>query len=130
MSVYTVEKWGSWMVCVDGRPIQGICCATKEEAEALVPRVKARYMELPAVKLYKDKAGEYRWRLVAGNGQIVADSSEGYTRLDDVERAWGTVREIFEGWASQGGVMHVFMPCQAHQHDGFCKVDQGNCVTP
>jgi uncharacterized protein len=26
----------------------------------------------------KDKAGEYRWRLQAGNNEIVADSNEGY----------------------------------------------------
>ena len=29
-------------------------------------------------KLYKDRAGEYRWRLVHENGNIIADSSEGY----------------------------------------------------
>jgi uncharacterized protein YegP (UPF0339 family) len=30
-------------------------------------------------ELYKDSAGEYRWRLKAANGEIVAISSEGYT---------------------------------------------------
>jgi len=29
-------------------------------------------------KLYKDRTGEYRWRLVHENGNIIADSSEGY----------------------------------------------------
>lgn len=29
-------------------------------------------------ELYKDARGEYRWRLKAGNGRIVADSGEGY----------------------------------------------------
>ncbi|ARS27816.1 YegP family protein [Sphingomonas sp. KC8] len=28
--------------------------------------------------LYKDKAGEYRWRLVHNNGNILATASEGY----------------------------------------------------
>ena len=28
--------------------------------------------------IYKDSAGEYRWRLRAGNNQIVAVSGEGY----------------------------------------------------
>lgn len=28
--------------------------------------------------LYRDKAGEHRWKLVASNGRIVADSGEGY----------------------------------------------------
>lgn len=29
--------------------------------------------------IYRDSTGEYRWRLVAGNGQTIADSGEGYT---------------------------------------------------
>jgi len=32
-------------------------------------------------EIYKDKAGEWRWRLVAANGKKVADSGEGYTTL-------------------------------------------------
>lgn len=28
--------------------------------------------------VYKDKAGEWRWHIVARNGRIVADSGEGY----------------------------------------------------
>lgn len=31
-------------------------------------------------QVYKDKAGEWRWRLRAKNGRIVADSGEGYKR--------------------------------------------------
>lgn len=29
-------------------------------------------------EIYKDAAGEWRWRLRAVNGRIVADSAEGY----------------------------------------------------
>ena len=29
-------------------------------------------------QLYKDKAGEWRWNLKAGNHETIADSSEGY----------------------------------------------------
>lgn len=29
--------------------------------------------------VYKDKAGEYRWRLVHANGNILAVTSEGYS---------------------------------------------------
>lgn len=32
---------------------------------------------------YRDEAGEYRWRREAANGEIVADSSEGYVNSDD-----------------------------------------------
>lgn len=38
-------------------------------------------------QVYKDMAGEYRWRLLASNGQSVASSGEGYTRREDVHRA-------------------------------------------
>jgi uncharacterized protein len=37
--------------------------------------------------VYKDRSGEWRWRLQSANGQIVADSAEGYTRKRDCERA-------------------------------------------
>jgi uncharacterized protein YegP (UPF0339 family) len=30
-------------------------------------------------EVYKDNAGEYRWRLQANNNEIVADSNEGYS---------------------------------------------------
>ncbi len=29
--------------------------------------------------LYRDKAREYRWKLVAGNGRVICASSEGFT---------------------------------------------------
>jgi uncharacterized protein YegP (UPF0339 family) len=31
----------------------------------------------------KDKAGEWRWKLLAGNNQVIADSAEGYKRRED-----------------------------------------------
>jgi len=34
-------------------------------------------------EIYRDDAGEYRWRLTADNGEIVADSGEGYVRKTD-----------------------------------------------
>lgn len=37
--------------------------------------------------VYQDKAGEWRWKRVAANGEIIADSAEGYTRMADAERA-------------------------------------------
>jgi hypothetical protein len=33
--------------------------------------------------IYKDRAGEYRWRLVATNGRTIADSAEGYRSKAD-----------------------------------------------
>jgi uncharacterized protein YegP (UPF0339 family) len=42
--------------------------------------------------VYKDEAGEWRWRLEARNGKILADSGEGYTKRSGAERA---ARRVF-----------------------------------
>jgi uncharacterized protein len=34
-------------------------------------------------EVYQDKKGEYRWRLKAGNGNILSKSSEGYKAKAD-----------------------------------------------
>ena len=39
------------------------------------------------VQVYKDKGNEWRWRKVAANGRIVAESGEGYTRYVDALEA-------------------------------------------
>ena len=36
-----------------------------------------------AFQVYEDSAGEWRWRLVAGNGRIIAASGEGYRDKQD-----------------------------------------------
>jgi uncharacterized protein YegP (UPF0339 family) len=36
-------------------------------------------------QVFEDAAGEWRWRLVGGNGEVVAQS-ESYTRAEDAER--------------------------------------------
>ena len=43
--------------------------------------------------VYKDNADEWRWRLVASNGSIVADSGEGYTERNDCVEALERVKE-------------------------------------
>lgn len=47
--------------------------------------------------VYQDAAGEWRWKRVAPNGEIIADSGEGYTRLADAERAAARVFDAPEG---------------------------------
>jgi uncharacterized protein YegP (UPF0339 family) len=42
---------------------------------------------IPHYEVYKDTAGEFRWRRVAGNDEIIADSSEGYVSQANAERA-------------------------------------------
>ncbi|WP_265110099.1 YegP family protein [Halosolutus halophilus] len=38
-------------------------------------------------EVYQDRAGEWRWRLVHWNGNILADSGEGYTSRSNAKRA-------------------------------------------
>ena len=33
--------------------------------------------------VYQDSAGDYRWRLQAANGKVIADSGEGYKNQGD-----------------------------------------------
>jgi uncharacterized protein YegP (UPF0339 family) len=37
------------------------------------------------IEIYQDQAGEWRWRVKADNGEVVA-VGEGYTRREDAER--------------------------------------------
>lgn len=48
-------------------------------------------------EVYKDRRGEWRWRLVAENGRIVADSAEGYTRPEDAERSVNAIKNDVSG---------------------------------
>lgn len=43
-------------------------------------------------ELYKDRAYEYRWRLKADNGKIIADSGEGYTTKQNAEHGISLVQ--------------------------------------
>ena len=43
-------------------------------------------------EVYRDNKGEWRWRLKAANGEIIAVSSEGYVRKSDCERSIGLVK--------------------------------------
>lgn len=42
-------------------------------------------MRRPTIYLYRDLAGEWRWRFVATNGRTLADSGEGYGRIEDAQ---------------------------------------------
>ena len=47
--------------------------AAKKKAAEAVPEMKN-----PKVQVYQDRKSEWRWRLIAKNGRILADSGEGY----------------------------------------------------
>jgi len=48
----------------------------------------------PVFELYRDRSGEWRWRLVASNGNIVADSAEGYASKQGAKRGIRSVKRI------------------------------------
>ncbi|WP_227377268.1 HVO_2922 family protein [Haladaptatus halobius] len=43
-------------------------------------------------ELYRDTAGEWRWRLVVPNGNIIADSGEGYKSKQGAKRGIRSVK--------------------------------------
>jgi uncharacterized protein len=44
-------------------------------------------------QLYKDRKGEYRWHLRARNGEIIADSNEGYSSKASCKHGIDLVKE-------------------------------------
>ncbi len=47
-------------------------------------------------ELYRDSSGEWRWRLRVDNGNVIADSGEGYARREDCEHGIALVRGSHE----------------------------------
>lgn len=43
-------------------------------------------------QIYKDTKGEFRWRMKAGNGEVIADSNEGYKSKDSCENGIALVK--------------------------------------
>ena len=47
----------------------------------------------PRFELYRDNADEWRWRLVVSNGNIIADSGEGYASKQGAKRGIESVKK-------------------------------------
>jgi uncharacterized protein YegP (UPF0339 family) len=47
--------------------------------------------------VYKDGKGEFRWRLKAANGQVIATSGEGYANKSGCENGIESVKENAPG---------------------------------
>ncbi|MBE6598919.1 MAG: DUF1508 domain-containing protein [Ruminococcaceae bacterium] len=67
--VYTTEA-----ACKNGIESVKKCCAGEIEDQTADPIVSVKH---PKFELYEDKAGEFRFRLKARNGEVIA-TSEGY----------------------------------------------------
>ena len=44
-------------------------------------------------ELYKDKKGEFRWRLIAPNGQVIANAGEGYKSKESAKNGIDSVKK-------------------------------------
>lgn len=49
------------------------------------------------VERYVDTNREWRWRAVAGNGETVADSAEGYEQVQDLDHGLDVLARILTG---------------------------------
>jgi amphi-Trp domain-containing protein len=64
---------------------------TESESEAESEESNATF------ELYEDSAEEWRWRLRHDNGNIIADSGEGYTRKADAQNGLESVKQNAPG---------------------------------
>jgi uncharacterized protein YegP (UPF0339 family) len=66
-------------------------------------------MSTTSFEVYKDKKGHYRWRLVARNGENVAEGGEGFV---DRRHAMNAVKKL-KVWASTEKIIDKTMPAVA-----------------
>jgi uncharacterized protein YegP (UPF0339 family) len=64
----------------------------KADCKNGVERIKKDAEKLK-FEVYQDNKGEYRWRVLATNGQTIGSSSEGYKAKADCEKAVDTVKK-------------------------------------
>lgn len=95
-------EWRWEYVAQNGRTVADSATgyASREDAEEAAGRFEEVAPEADSVgrgnayfTVYKDRSGEWRWRLVAANGRIIADSGEGYTERNDATEAIERVRK-------------------------------------
>ena len=70
-----------------------------ERARELVGPAQYLTFTPAGFEVYADAAGEYRWRLVHRNGNILADSGQGYTRRNDATRAVYRIRDGIDNYS-------------------------------
>ena len=63
-------------------------------------------MSKATFEVYEDRAGQWRWRLIHDNGNIIADSGEGYATRQKCEQGLESVKQN----APDAGVERVDNP--------------------
>jgi len=68
-----------------------------ERVQGYAPESDVLDVGQASFELYEDNAGEYRWRLRHQNGNIIADSGEGYSSRSAAEDAVNSVKRNAPG---------------------------------
>jgi len=77
----------------DGDPEDGLPDDPLSEDQPSVAESKARF------ELYRDRAGDWRWRLRHDNGNVIADGGQGYSSKRNAERGVRSVKANAPGGA-------------------------------
>ena len=87
--ILTSEVYTTKAACVAGAESIQKNCVGEIEDQTVTPVVEQKH---PKFELYQDKAGEYRFRLKARNGEIVG-TSEGYKTKESCENGIESVKK-------------------------------------
>ena len=87
--IATSEVYNSKSACLNGIESVKTNCVGEVEDQTVENFEKVKH---PKFEMYQDKAGEYRFRLKAKNGEIIA-TSEGYTTKSACENGIESVRK-------------------------------------
>ena len=82
--IYTTEA-----ACIKGLESVKACCVGEVEDQTVEPIEAKKH---PKFELYTDKSGDFRFRLKAKNGQIIA-TSEGYMTKPSCEKGIESVKK-------------------------------------
>ena len=88
-TIATSEVYTSHAACVKGTESVAKCAAVANLADLTLDQNDVTH---PKFELYQDKGGEFRFRLKARNGEIIA-VSEGYTTKPACENGIESVRK-------------------------------------
>lgn len=88
-TILTSEVYNSKDACLNGANSVKKNCVGGVEDQTVEPVVAVKH---PKFELYEDKAGEYRFRLKASNGEIIA-VSEGYKAKSGCENGIESVKK-------------------------------------
>lgn len=87
--IISSEVYNSKDACLNGINSVKKNCVGGVEDQTVTPVVEVKH---PKFEMYEDKAGEYRFRLKAGNGEIIA-VSEGYKAKASCENGIQSVKD-------------------------------------